>query len=280
VPVLPNPIIETYSRLANEYDGDLNLRSCWGRAAEGALACVNIKSSYASVVDIGCGTGRALRKLASRAASLDFIGIEPALNMRRLAVHHTAGCPNVRIRDGRFEQLPLESGSVDYIYSIFAFHWTTDLEASVHELSRVLKPDGEADLFLLGRNNGREFIQKTTPIFFKYMGPARLLASARMRKQLAREEAVRLFERVFTSSRLSVDESYDTYYDTLAGHWGWWVRIEGHFMNFPSQQKDACYDEVRAAIATLAGPDLAIPYTIHKLHVHLRNPSSSGRLSF
>ena len=271
MPVLPNPIIDTYSQLAAEYDGELNLHSCWGRAADRALSSVNIKNSYESVVDVGCGTGRALRKLASHAPSVDFVGIEPADNMRRLAVYHTACCRNVRILDGRFEQLPLKSGSVDYIFSIFAFHWTTDLEASVHEVSRILKPAGEADLFFLGRNNGREFIQKTTPIFFKYMGPARLLASARMRKQLAREEAARLFGKVFTSSQLSVEESYDTYYDTLDGHWGWWVRIEGHFMNLPSQQKNACYDEVRAAIATLAGSDLAIPYTIHQLHVHLRH---------
>ena len=32
--------------------------------------------------------------------------------------------------EGRFESIPLESASIDYLYSVLAFHWTTDLEAS------------------------------------------------------------------------------------------------------------------------------------------------------
>jgi ubiquinone/menaquinone biosynthesis C-methylase UbiE len=77
--------------------------------------------------------------------------------------------------------------------SIFAFHWTTDLEASVKEIARVLKPGSEMDLFCIGRNNVREFIQRTSPIFLKYMGPVLLLGSARLRKQLKKEEALQLF---------------------------------------------------------------------------------------
>jgi len=30
-----------------------------------------------------------------------------------------------KIRDGSFEHIPLEAASVDYLFSIFAFHWTT-----------------------------------------------------------------------------------------------------------------------------------------------------------
>ena len=37
-----------------------------------------------------------------------------------------AGHPNVRIVDGCFESLPLEPHSLDYLYSVLAFHWTTD----------------------------------------------------------------------------------------------------------------------------------------------------------
>ena len=50
------------------------------------------------------------------------------------------------------------------------------------------------------------------------------------------EEAFRLFSRAFEPSRLSVGESYDTYYDSLEGHWGWWARIEGHFVQMPTCQ--------------------------------------------
>jgi ubiquinone/menaquinone biosynthesis C-methylase UbiE len=267
-----NPIVDTYSRLADKYDEELNLRSCWGQAATRAQAHLHLKDSYRTVVDVGCGTGRALLSSARKASSAQLFGIDPADNMRKLAIHRTASCANVQILDGCFEQLPLESVSVDYLYSIFAFHWTTDLEASVQELLRVLRHDGEMDLFFIGRNNGREFIIKTTPIFFKYMGAARLLASAKMRKQLTKEAATTLFGKPFSSARLLVEESYDTYYDTLDGHWGWWVRIEGHFMDVPPAKKQACYDDVRQALASLAMEDGKIPYTIHQLHVRVHCP--------
>ena len=265
-----NPIVETYSRLAHEYDDDLNIHSCWGRAADKALTSISIKDSYNVVLDIGCGTARALSQLASKGRpGVQWIGIDPAENMRKLALVRTQNLSGVRILDGSFESIPLESKSADYIFSVFAFHWTTNLEASVCELSRVLKVSGEMDLFFIGRNNGREFIQLTSPIFLRHMGPALLLDSARMRKQLTRDAAAQLFVKAFDPSELSVEECYDTYYDTLEGHWAWWVRIEGHFIRIPPDKKKACDQEARQAIASLArGND--IPYTLHRLHVQLR----------
>jgi len=101
------------------------------------------------------------------------------------------------------------------------------------------------------------------------MGPALLLESAKMRKQLTRDAAYRLFAQRFSPSQLSVEESYETYYDTLEGHWAWWVRIEGHFMRIPPQRKKVCNEEAKLAISGLGERD-DIPYTLHQLHVRLR----------
>jgi ubiquinone/menaquinone biosynthesis C-methylase UbiE len=267
---LANPIVETYSRLAEHYDDDPNLHSCWGQAADKALGSIQLKDDYRLILDVGCGTGRALTWLASRARSrVQFVGIDPAESMRNLALRRVQPFRNVQIWDGSFEHIPLETGSVDYLFSIFAFHWTTDPDAAVRELRRVLKPGAEIDLFFIGRDNGREFIQKTTPIFLKYMGPALLLESARMRKQLTKEAAHQLFAKAFSAPELSIDESYQTYYDTLEGHWGWWVRIEGHFMQIPAARKKECDREVKNALQDLV-ERRGIPYTIHQLHVRLR----------
>ncbi len=103
----------------------------------------------------------------------------------------------MEVRQGSFEKIPLETASVDYLYSILAFHWVTNLDRSVAEIARVLKPDAEMDLFFIGRDNGREFIQKTSAIFLKYMGPALLLDSARLRKQMTQETACELFSKAF-----------------------------------------------------------------------------------
>lgn len=73
------------------------------------------------------------------------------------------------------------------------------------------------DLFFIGRDNGREFIQKTSGIFLKYMGPALLLDSARLRKQLTRDAALQLFASVFEPSSLSVEESFGPITTRLMG---------------------------------------------------------------
>ena len=265
-----NPIVETYSRLAHEYDDEANFQSCWGRASERALSLIRLLGDYRLVVDMGCGSGRAIHALAAAAPPhTQFVGIDPAENMCRIAAQKTALQKGVQIRQGSFENIPLETASVDYLYSILAFHWVTDLAASVAELARVLKPNGEMDLFFIGRDNGREFIQKTSAIFLKHMGPALLLDSARLRKQLTRDAALQLFAGVFEPSCVSVEESFRTYFDTLEGHWSWWVRVEGHFVKIPPEKKTQCDREVRAALQALKEPR-GIPYTIHELHVRVR----------
>ena len=271
-----NPVVETYSLLAEKYDDELNLRSCWGRAADRIQSSLTIENNNQVVVDVGCGTGRALLQLAKRShPEIQFIGIEPAENMRRCAARRIGSRTNITVLDGCFEEIPLKSQSVDYLFSIFAFHWVTDLSASVREIRRVLKPNGRMDLFFIGRNNGHEFIRKTSTIFLKYMGPANFLESVRLRTQLTREEALRLFSETFDPRHVSADESYDTYYDSLDGHWGWWVRIEGQFVSMPTERKEACDQEVRKALSGLS-TEKGIPYTIHCLHLKLR-PGANSR---
>jgi ubiquinone/menaquinone biosynthesis C-methylase UbiE len=266
-----NPVVETYSRLAGEYDDPKNVESCWGRVTQRSLGLVPLDAAYRIVADVGCGTGRELAHLAAMSrAETRLIGVEPAANMRQRALVRTAPYPNVRILGGNFEHLPLRTSSIDYLYSILAFHWTTDLNRSVAELARVLKPRGEMDLTFVGRHNGREFIGKTTPVFFKFMTPASMVKAASLRKQMTVDEATSLFSTCFASPGLRVAESYHTYYDTLDGHWGWWLRIEGQFLDIPRTKRAECEQEVRDAIASLATA-AGIPYTVHLLRVSLRH---------
>lgn len=264
-----NEVIRAYSRHADAYDSEENQRSCWGQATAQALTDIHIDLCDGVVVDVGCGSGRALRKLADEAGpAVHFIGVEPAEGLRRKATEITRDHPNIRIVDGCFESLPLETQSVDYLFSLMAFHWTTDLKRSVTELARVLKPGGDMDLFFIGRHNGREFIRKTTPIFLKYMGAQHLLESAALRTHLTRDAATELFKSAFPDSRVEVGESYKTYHDTLSGHWHWWVRIEGQFISLPAEHRQQCDRDVHDALAELQTGE-GIPYTIHLLHVRV-----------
>jgi ubiquinone/menaquinone biosynthesis C-methylase UbiE len=265
-----NPVVETYSRLASEYDSPKNIESCWGRVGQHSLGLVTLKERHKTVADIGCGPGRDLARLASASPpDVQFMGVEPAANLRRIAQDRTAQYRNVRVLDGSFENLPLESKSIDYLYSILAFHWTTDVAKSVAELARVLKPTGEMDMTFIGRHNGREFIRATTPVYFKYVTLSSMVKAASLRKQMTREAATALFRAVFGSPGLNVAESYHTYYDTLEGHWSWWVRIEGQLVDIPAAKRAECEHAVRGALSALA-TDKGIPYTVHLLHVRLR----------
>jgi ubiquinone/menaquinone biosynthesis C-methylase UbiE len=119
------------------------------------LASLIIRDDYQLVLDVGCGTGRALSRLVCNSGpGMEFIGIDPAKNMRGRAIERTKQNRNIKILDGSLEKIPLEARSVNYMYSIFAFRWTTDFEAAVKEIARVLKPAAEMDLFFIGRNTG------------------------------------------------------------------------------------------------------------------------------
>ncbi|ALA58442.1 class I SAM-dependent methyltransferase [Nitrospira moscoviensis] len=264
-----NSVVEAYSQVAERYDDERNHISCWGRSADHAFASIRPVDHDRLVADVGCGTGRHLARLAAQyGRRIQFVGVEPAENMRTMAVERTNPYPSVEIRDGAFEQLPMTSASVDYLYSLYAFHWTTDLEASVRELARVLSPTGRLDLFFTGRHNGKEFLRVTTPIFLKYMGATALLQSTLLRKQLTKEAAGALFSSVFPPERVVVTDSYETYYDSLDGHWSWWIRAEGHFAQMDPERRKRCDLDIKRALAGLM-TEKGIPYTIHCVHVQI-----------
>jgi hypothetical protein len=96
-----------------------------------------------------------------------------------------------------------------------------------------------------------------------------MIRAASLRKQLTVEQTTKLFRARFPPKRLTVEESFRTYFDTLEGHWSWWVRIEGQFVEMPPEKREACDAAVRTAISTLA-TEKGIPYTVHVIHVRLR----------
>src|SRR5258708_36613267 len=131
---MPNPVVETYSLLAEKYDDELNLQSCWGRAADKIQCSLVIEDNDEVVLDVGCGTGRALSQMASRSRpNIQFIGVEPAENMRKCALRRIESRPNIGILVGCFEKFPVSPNPSNYLFTIFSFHWVTNLRASVLE---------------------------------------------------------------------------------------------------------------------------------------------------
>jgi SAM-dependent methyltransferase len=94
----------------------------------------------ATVLELGAGTGKLTRLLASRFDEV--VAVEPDEGMRRLL---TASCPQARLQLGRAEEIPLTNASVDAVFSAEAFH-LFDWEQALAEIARVLRPGGSAVL--------------------------------------------------------------------------------------------------------------------------------------
>ena len=99
----------------------------------------------ADLVDIGCGTGFHLLRLAARGARV--VGVEPHLPLVRRARERlaTAGDDSTAsVLAGAAEALPLAGASVDVAHARWAYFFGAGCEAGLAELARVLRPGGVA----------------------------------------------------------------------------------------------------------------------------------------
>jgi ArsR family transcriptional regulator len=93
-----------------------------------------------TVVDLGCGTGATLGRLAPHVAQA--IGIDNSQEMLAAAAARLAGATNVRLLPGDLTQLPLADASTDVALMILSLSYLADAPAALAEARRVLRPGG------------------------------------------------------------------------------------------------------------------------------------------
>jgi len=97
----------------------------------------------ADILDIGCGTGRLLRRMQARFPKASLSGVDLAEGMVAQARQQT---PGASIHQAPAEHLPLQDGAIDLVTSTVSFHHWSDQAQGVKEAFRVLRPGG---LFIL-----------------------------------------------------------------------------------------------------------------------------------
>jgi ubiquinone/menaquinone biosynthesis C-methylase UbiE len=132
--------IEHFDQWSSTYENSWMQRAFFDRAHQAVLAlAAGIVHQPASVLDVGCGTGRLLRQAHTYWPEAQLIGVDPANGMIEMAKRLT---PNATFLTGMAEALPLQDASVDLALSTISFHHWQDQAAGIQEIARVLRPEG------------------------------------------------------------------------------------------------------------------------------------------
>ena len=101
------------------------------------LSRLNLKP-FAKVLDVGCGTGYLLRKMAD-AQEIQGYGIDITQNMIDIAAEK---CSDMTIQTSACEKTPFDEGSFDILTVCMAYHHFSDKAGFAKEAARILKIGG------------------------------------------------------------------------------------------------------------------------------------------
>ena len=112
------------------------------RSLHRALVELTVSRPLGDLLDIGCGQGRVLKLLASRAHRA--VGVDNDSNARKLARAELllAGTPNTTLRQGDMLALPFADNEFDTVILDDVLGSAEDPAAAVKEAKRLLAPGG------------------------------------------------------------------------------------------------------------------------------------------
>ena len=132
--------VEDFHRWSATYEDSWLQGHFFDHVHRGILSFISPESVITSILDVGCGTGRLLRKVKERYPEAQFIGVDPAEGMIEKARQMQ--------KDATFfiapaESLPLPDASVDLALSTMSFHHWSDQMQGIREIRRVLRRNGQ-----------------------------------------------------------------------------------------------------------------------------------------
>jgi malonyl-CoA O-methyltransferase len=96
-----------------------------------------IRHQPTTVIDIGCGTGRALSGLQKTYPQSKIVCLDLAYAMLGLARKQYGLLRKKRIVNSDMEKMPFAPGSFDLLFSNLALQWVNDLGATLNEFARI-----------------------------------------------------------------------------------------------------------------------------------------------
>ena len=128
-----------FNRWSETYERSFMQWMLFDRVHRGVLARIPTGFIPIDILDIGCGTGRLLRRMQARWPAAHLMGVDLAEGMVAQARAQT---PAAAFYLAPAEHLPLENDSVDLVTSTTSFHHWSDHSRGVREAARVLRRGG------------------------------------------------------------------------------------------------------------------------------------------
>ncbi len=130
---------QQFDRWSETYENSLTQWLFFDRVHRAMIARLPEGCDPRFIVDIGCGTGRLLRRMHATWPEATLVGVDSSQGMVTRAHQLT---PNATIYLASAEHLPLEDDSVDLVTSTISFHHWSDQVQGVSEIYRVLHHGG------------------------------------------------------------------------------------------------------------------------------------------
>ncbi len=108
------------------------------------------------ILEIGCGQGTMASNWSKNGANITAVDLNPTsveLAKKRFDLYHLDG----KILQADGNKLEFEDNTFDYVYSWGVLHHSPNLDKSISELFRVLKPCGQFGVMLYNRKSIREW---------------------------------------------------------------------------------------------------------------------------
>lgn len=143
-----------FDRAAATYDQYARLQAMVREDMLERLSGIRIEPR--AVLDLGCGTGAAMRHLRQLYPRAQILGLDFSQGMLGEARRWRPWMRKPLWVCGDMERLPLKSASMDLVFSSLSVQWGNDLAATLAEVRRVLKPGGVLMFSSLGPDTLKE----------------------------------------------------------------------------------------------------------------------------
>jgi ubiquinone/menaquinone biosynthesis C-methylase UbiE len=156
--------VTRHTRGDDGYFSDLEMQRY--RSHRHLLPWIHSMQPGKSLLEIGSGVGldtHTIAKHGLEVTSVDLTEVAVETVQARFRRHKLSG--SFAVADAG--RLPFQANAYDYVYSFGVLHHAADTAATIDEVHRVLKPNGEARIMLYHRHSINELVHRLTQIPFE-----------------------------------------------------------------------------------------------------------------